>query len=213
MWGPGTRGVRPHSEVIPRHGLLEKSVSMWVLKTMQPQILNFWFALLCSVCTESNGVHNHSGLYPPPSCSSGERDYGTWRRAQGINPSVRCENSNNAALCQGNATSDDCRHTPTHLHEHPHTYTYSLKVPTRVSDARTRAMQLLPDSDISPEEAAERETIRREIQQKMALMRGQMNKNNATKKDHAAAPSPPPAVKSPQRPSPPLNSSAQQVFS
>lgn len=57
-------------------------------------------------------------------------------------------------------------------------------------------MQLPSDSDISPEEAAEREIIRREIQEKMALMR------QHTKSAGAPSP-PPPVVKSPvQQPSP-----------
>ena len=52
-------------------------------------------------------------------------------------------------------------------------------------------LQLPSDADISPEEALERERIRREIQEKMTAMRKQMN-------EEKAAPSPaPPAVQSP----------------
>jgi len=54
---------------IPRSFLdmgISKKVSLCVgLENKQPQILNCWFALLCSVCTESNSVHKHSGLSPP----------------------------------------------------------------------------------------------------------------------------------------------------
>lgn len=60
-------------------------------------------------------------------------------------------------------------------------------------------LQLPSDVDVSPEEAAEREQIRREIQENMAAMRKQIS-------EEKAAPSPaPPVVKSPVGRSPELH--------